>query len=29
VIPEKEVTKLARAGEFFDYLCSKIESAPS
>ncbi len=29
VISEKEVTKLTRAGEFFDYLCSKIEAAPS
>lgn len=29
LIPEKEVTKLARAGEFFDYLCNKIESTPS
>jgi acyl carrier protein len=29
LIPEKEVTKLTRAGEFFDYLCSKIESTPS
>jgi acyl carrier protein len=29
LIPEREVTKLTRAGEFFDYLCSKIESTPS
>jgi acyl carrier protein len=29
LIPEKEITKLTRAGEFFDYLCAKIESAPS
>ena len=29
LISEKEVTKLTRAGEFFDYLCAKIESAPS
>ena len=28
-ISEKEVTKLKRAGEFFDFLCSKIESPPS
>ena len=29
LLPEKEVAKLTRAGEFFDYLCSKIESTPS